>query len=384
MICSETRWFRSTRTLVLACLLAIVFVAITTTSAFSQGSGTWTTTGSLNMARWGHTATLLQNGQVLVVGGNGNGSIYIPTFASAELYDPATGHWTVTGSMATPRLGHTATLLQNGQVLVAGGYDNGTGNVASSAELYDPDTGTWSVTGSMTQARDNHAAILLQNGLVLAAGGTSSSGVTASAELYNPAAGTWEATGSLNVSRYSAAAVLLPSGEVLVAGGANSPGGRYTPLASTELYNPSQGQWASTQSLNFASAYATATLLGNSDVLVLGVPGEFSDPSVHTWTNTGSYPRVATVDRGHAETLLGTGKVLVTGTRCNYSGCSHVATTYSFLYDFSSNSWSRTGNMNQSRVYHTATRLANGQVLVVGGEFRANPVAVASAELYTP
>ena len=384
MICSETRWFRSTRTLVLACLLAIVFVAITTTSAFSQGSGTWTTTGSLNMARFGHTATLLQNGQVLVVGGNANGNTQTLTLASAELYNPATGHWTVTGSMATPRLGHTATLLQNGQVLVAGGFNFGTGNVASSAELYDPDTGTWSVTGSMTQARDNHAAILLQNGLVLAAGGTRSSGVTATAELYNPSAGTWEATGSLNVSRYGAAAVLLPSGEVLVAGGANSPGGRYTPLASTELYNPSQGQWASAQSLNFASAYATATLLGNSDVLVLGAPGEFSDPSVHTWTNTGSYPRGALVDRGHAETLLGTGKVLVTGTRCNYSGCSHVATATCVLYDFSGNSWSITGSMNHARVAHTATRLANGQVLVVGGESGIYPTALASAELYTP
>ena len=136
MICSETRGFRSTRTLVLACLLAIVFVAITTTSAFRQGSGSWTTTGSLNMARFGHTATLLQNGQVLVVGGNATQN----TLASAELYNPATGHWTVTGSMATPRLGHSSTLLPNGEVLVAGRYARNLGNpmVLSSAELYSP------------------------------------------------------------------------------------------------------------------------------------------------------------------------------------------------------------------------------------------------------
>jgi hypothetical protein len=125
-------------------------------------------------------------------------------------------------------------------------------------------------------------------------------------------------------------------------------------------------------------------LLGNSDVLVVGGPGEFSDPSVRAWTNTGSYPRVALVGGGHAATLLGTGKVVVTGTRCNYSGCSHVATPGCFLYDFSSNAWSITGSMNHARVNHTATLLPNGQVLVVGGQFGINFNILASAELYTP
>jgi hypothetical protein len=136
--------------------------------------------------------------------------------------------------------------------------------------------------------------------------------------------------------------------------------------------------------LNFTTPTATATLLGNSDVLVVGGPGEFSGPSVRTWTNTGSYPKVALVGGGHAATLLGTGKVVVTGTRCNYSGCSHVATPGCFLYDFSSNSWSITGSMNHARVRHTATLLPNGQVLVAGGEFGINTSVLASAELYTP
>jgi len=131
--------------------------------------GVWSITGSLNVARFNHTATLLPNGKVLVAGGAGN---------SAELYDPATGVWTYTGGMHYARSGHTATLLLNGQVLVAGGAGN-------SAELYDPATGRWTVTGSLNTARIYHTATLLGNGSVLVAGGEDDSGFTlASAELY--------------------------------------------------------------------------------------------------------------------------------------------------------------------------------------------------------
>jgi hypothetical protein len=179
--------------------------------------------------------------------------------------------------------------------------------------------------------------------------------------------------------------VLLSSGEALVAGGINSTGGTYSGLASTEIYNPSHSQWALAESLNSTSlATTTATLLSDSDVLVVGISGEYADPSVRTWTNTGSFPRVALVGGGHAQTLLGTGNVLVTGTRCNYSGCSHVATQSCFLYNFSSNSWSITGSMNRARVNHTATLLPNGQVLVVGGQYGIYLNVLASAELYTP
>jgi Galactose oxidase, central domain len=101
-------------------------------------------TGSLTTARCGHTATLLPNGKVLVAGGNTNGT----TLATAELYDPATGTWTATGSLATARWLHTATLLRNGKVLVAGGADTNF-NAFASAELYDPANGTWTATGSL-------------------------------------------------------------------------------------------------------------------------------------------------------------------------------------------------------------------------------------------
>lgn len=119
--------------------------------------------GSLAMARYDHTSTLLQNGKVLVAGGYGGG--YLP---SAEIYDPATGTWSAAGSLLTARRYHTATLLPNGKVLVAGGYN---GTFLASAELYDPATGIWTTTGSLATARQRHTATLLPNGKVLIAGG---------------------------------------------------------------------------------------------------------------------------------------------------------------------------------------------------------------------
>ena len=128
------------------------------------------------------------------------------------------GSWTATGSLATARFEHTATLLPNGMVLVAGG-DDASGNLLASAELYDAATGSWSATGSLSVARIDHTATLLPNGLVLIAGGSDRRGYSASAELYNPSSGSWTPTGSLNVARSDHTATLLPDGKVLVVGG---------------------------------------------------------------------------------------------------------------------------------------------------------------------
>src|SRR5437868_4855374 len=174
-------------------------------------------TGSLATARNGHTATLLPNGKAEVPRGGNDNSI----LTSAELYDPASGTWSATGSIAiaraSPPSGPTATLLPSGKVLVAGGGDiNG---IHASAELYDPASGAWSATGSLTTARSGHTATLLPNGRVLAAGGGDGGSIHASAELYDPASGTWSATGSLATARFGHTATLLPNGKVLGAGG---------------------------------------------------------------------------------------------------------------------------------------------------------------------
>ena len=167
-----------------------------TAQLYNPATGKWAATGGMNVARTvGFTATVLQNGQVLVAGGVEAG-VTMTVTSGAELYNPATGTWAPTGSMTTARFGHTATLLPNGQVLVAGGDGacvNFSCPVLASAELYNPATGTWSATGSMTVARYGHTATLLPNGQVLAAGGASGSTANAgsTAELYTPAAGTW-------------------------------------------------------------------------------------------------------------------------------------------------------------------------------------------------
>jgi N-acetylneuraminic acid mutarotase len=186
-------------------------------------SGTWSATGSLNTARQLQTATLLPNGKVLVAGGAGNDY----NVTTTELYDPASGTWSVISSPNTARVGHTATLLPSGKVLIAGGttfVDGGSPHYVdlSSAELYDPATGTWSPTGSMTEARVSPTATLLLNAKVLVAAGHwyfNGTFVLDTAELYDPDSGKWSATGSVSRKRDATTATLLPSGKVLMAGG---------------------------------------------------------------------------------------------------------------------------------------------------------------------
>src|SRR5436190_14266364 len=175
-------------------------------------SRTWTETGSLIEARAGQTATLLPNGMVLVAGGVNNGTY----LATAELYDPKSGTWASTGSLATNRAYHTATLLPNGMVLVTGGFSRLHSDIPGtvSAELYDPKSGTWTATGSLAHGRYFHTATLLPNGKVLVAAGYGGFVLRSlkSAELYDPASGVWTVTDNLAEARHSHTATLLPNG----------------------------------------------------------------------------------------------------------------------------------------------------------------------------
>jgi hypothetical protein len=205
---------------------------LTSAELYDPASGTWTAIGRLARGRSSHTATMLPNGKVLVAGGFSDGLLQV---ASAELWDPATGTWTSTGSLPEARVGHTATLLPNGKVLVAGGRGNGAFLTSlAGAELYDPASGSWTTTGSLGVGRGGHTATLLPDGRVLVAGGdSSSSGILASAELYDPASGAWTATGSLASARVGHTATSLSDGQVLVAGGSDSS---HVALATAELY----------------------------------------------------------------------------------------------------------------------------------------------------
>jgi hypothetical protein len=355
--------------LVFLALLAIGVAATTAIPSLAQAPGTWTTTGSMNTARTRHTATLLPNGKVLVAGGFNQTSL----LASAELYDPATGKWTATGSMTTARWGHSATLLPNGEVLVAGGSTSDKGSAPTAeAELYNPVTGKWTTTGSMTYNRERHGAALLANGQVLVAGGNSNPVYPGSltAELYNPTMGKWTVTGSLKVSHIDAGATLLQDGRVLMAGGVDSP--------SADLY--SNSHWQLTIQSNYSHLISRTALLTNSDVLVIGGGEEFYDPANNSWATTGPVG----IRLGYSPlTRLFSGKVLVAGgQQVIYRGVRPTAQCA--LYDASTNSWMTTGSMTTPRSDHTTTLLPNGRVLAVGGTMSNGTGFLASTELYTP
>ena len=358
--------------------------------------GTWTTVGSMTSPRSAHTATLLPSGKVLVAGGSDLSPGVPPTtksYATAELYDPATGRWSSTGSMTVARTYFTATLLPNGKVLVTGGDpDPASGGsvpgATATAELYDPSTGRWSMTGSMAFPRSLHTATLLPNGKVLVAGGsapgpafggTVQSAATATAELYDPATGSWRSTGSMATARFAHDATLLPSGKVLVAGGYTGS----APTAEAEVYDPAMGSWRSTGSMTMPRETFTATLLPNGKVLVAGGytgggytgSTELYDPATGRWSFAGS---MATSRENLTATLLPSGNVLVAG---GDTGSGGYVTAEAELYDPSTGDWSSTGPMATARYWATATLLRSGKVLVAGGDTAASG-STASAELY--
>jgi WD40 repeat protein len=327
----------------------------------------------MRTARQSHTATLLPSGKILVVGGGGGNGL--TALSSCELYDPATGAWTTTGSLTNARLNHTATLLNNGKVLVAGG--NGATAAYTSAELYDPTTGNWTPTGRMNALHTIHTATMLPNGKVLVAAG----GGNNTAELYDPATGTWTLTGSLTTSRGWHTATWL-NGKVLVAGGFNNV---VAVLTSAELYDPATGTWTATGSLNASRANHIAALLPNGLVLAAGGrddtfvflnSAELYSPATATWTNTGSlnFQRYA-----HASTLLANGRVLVVG---GWGTNGQLASAE--LFDPATGLWTSTASLHTRRDFHTATLLRNGKVLVTGGQTGNSSLTIASAEIYDP
>jgi Protein of unknown function (DUF1566)/Kelch motif len=235
---------------------------------------TWTQTTSMAASRYGHTATLLASGKVLVIGGCTGGPASTNAncgLATAEIYDPSLGTWSAAASLPSARLAHTATVLNNGEILVAGGVTNNLGNsVLSSSLIYNPTTGLWRATNNnLTTARYHQQATLLTNGMVLVSGGLSATGVAnalASAELFDPATGLWSPTASMSAARYGHTQTLLPSNQTLVTGGRNISG--Y--LSSNELYNLNTGTWGSTCPLLSPRGQHTATLLNTGKVLITG------------------------------------------------------------------------------------------------------------------
>lgn len=239
-------------------------IPLASAEIFDPAKGVFTATGSMGVARQGHTATLLPNGKVLIAGGSGAGADGVDASDSAEIYDPATGQFSAAGNMVTGRKAHTATLLLNGTVLIVGGQ--GDAGYIASAEIYDPATGKFSATGSMAAARMYHTATLLPSGKVFVTGGYNGTDALASSALYDPATGRFSTTGSMATARWWHTATPLTNGKVLVAGGSSMEG----ILASAELYNPATGKFSPTGSMSRMRTSHTATRLPNGNVLVPG------------------------------------------------------------------------------------------------------------------
>lgn len=348
---------------------------------YDPATGTWNATGSLNTGRYWGVLTVLQSGKVLIAGGVGgnDNSTYLTT---CELYDPATGKWTYTGSLANTRIGHTLTLLPSGKVLASGAAYGGAGlNPLSACELYDPALGTWSATGGMALTRGNHAAMLLNTGKVLVAGGAGDSGASTTCELYNPADGTWSVTGGLAETRSGFPTLtMLPNGKVLIAGG----GIESSPLATCEIYDPTAGTWSATVSMNEPRIYHTATLLPTGQILMAGgwvwpATSEIYDATAPTWSAASA---MASARTQHSATLLHSGKVLVVGGLPDTSGSDPLASCV--LYDPQANTWAATGSLSAPRLGHAATVLASGKVLVSGGYNDIANGLVTTCELFDP
>jgi hypothetical protein len=365
-------------------------VTASATVTVTTSSSGFTPTGSLHEARGLHTATLLPGNKVLVAYGS-NSSAYTNAagyvgLSSIEVYDAVTGTFTeIVGDDGAGIFGHTATLLSNGKVLLAGGFVNSVWDYGGStsdngAGLYDSVTGVFSTTGNMTANRGDHTATLLANGKVLIAGGADQDPTgtgLASAELYDPRTGTFTQTGSMAVGRLLHTATLLQNGKVLIVGGALTSAS--DPVAAAEVYDPATGIFTMTNATKTAREQHTATLLADGRVLIVGGatsagPGdptataEVYDPSTGSFSVTGSMAEARTY---HTATLLPSGKVLVAG------GGDENSTAE--FYDPATGSFSTTGGMEIGRSGHTATLLPNGSVLVAGGGIFAG---LASAELY--
>lgn len=356
---------------------------LTSADVFDPVTGQWSATASHLAARRTYTLTLLNDGRVLAAGGgSGNGSL-----GSAELYGPISapslGRWDATGGLAVPRTGHTATLLADGRVLVAGGQQGQLGMVVGSTEIFDPSTGAWTPTGSLNVARAFHVAVLLPDGKLLVAGGLGGGAVVLTAEIYDPETGTWTDTGSPNLARSAATATLLPGDRgVLLAGGIAANGGY---ASSAEIFNLTTKTWSSAGSFSGGRYGHRATLLSDGRVLLTGgftsggnpylSSAVIYDPATFTWSNVAN---MASRRASHSATLLRDGRVLVAGGGNRFGSLDTAE-----IFDPVSGTWTQTGFMKTSRVVHSATLLPNGRILVAGGTQTGN-IVLPTSELYDP
>ena len=332
----------------------------------TEPGGQFSFSGRMTDARQDHVAVLLDDGQVLVAGGRGAGGVAdhgSPRLAEATTYDPSAGRWTDTGRMAKEREKATVHLLTDGRVFVIGGM-NQSQDPVKTTEFYDPAAGAWTEGPRMKEKRIEHDSVLLPDGKVLVVGGLNVFfALVAEAEIFDPETGEWEPASGMEIGRARHTATLLNDGRVLVVGGGKGGEGvEGENFNSVELYDPATGSWSSAAATGVGHANHTATLLADGRVLITGGKGkvaetEIFDPSSGTW----SQMEPMSVWRAlHTASLLPDGRVIVAGGLTNRDSTE--------ILDPETGVWSNGPPMTESRYVHTATVLDDGRVLLAGGQ----------------
>lgn len=356
--------------------VAALIATLGSKSAPHSKAGEIVPAANMNVARSGHTATLLRDGTVLVTGGmlrNGDFT------ATAETYDPATSRFTPTKNMTTARVGSAAALLPSGKVLIVGGW-----YVTDTAEIYDPATRTFAATMKMSQKRARPTATLLNDGTVLITGGEVNSdtlAATASAEIFDERVGKFTPVSAMHMPRSTHTATLLTDGRVLIVGGAK---GREEVTDTAEIYDPGTRSFTLVGRMSVPRYKHAACLLGDGSVLVVGGSdekdwkgaydsAEVFDPRKNAFAAAGRMsegrfklpPEAAAVG----------GKIVVFG------GAAGAA-----VYDEKSRKFeSVEASADTERFYPSATALKDGRVLLAGGYPKHPPFdATRSAWLFVP
>ena len=344
-------------------------------------SGQWSTIGSMTVPRGGHSATVLRDGRVLIVGGD---TALDTDTASAEIFDPASNTFSPTGALNTPRHGHSATLLPDGRVLVIAGYNRPNGWLGD-AEIYDPTTGQWSVTQPIFAHGVTHIATLLKDGRVFVMAGSKQSGPSGPddrVEIFDPQRNLWQVAAPHENTDGGASATLLGDGRVLIAGGTADPA----------IYDPVNDAWQPAGTLITPRSQAQMARLPDGRVLLVGgVPFsasggpilssvEIFDPRNIIWLQAAPLARAR---YNTAAVLLPDGRVMIVGGWETSNGYEAALLNTAEIYDALTGTWSTSAPLAIGRASHTATLLPDGRVLVTGGE-TSRGVFLSSAEVLAP
>lgn len=329
-------------------------------------------TGPLSTARQLHAAATLPDGRIFVVGGVNSTSFNPPRLASSEIYDPTTGTWSAGAALNVARDSHGLVALADGRILAVGGNGlvSGSTQVLASAEIYDPVAGTWTLLSPMNAARVSPGIATLADGRVLIVGGDTTG---KAAEIFDPLTNTFTAAAASLHGRIAPGVAVLADGRVLLAGG--YPTGQPSQNdPSSELWDPATGAWTLTGTMRGLRSDYTLTTLANGKVLAAGgfaggvtfiAKAELYDPAAGTWSDTGTLntPRVR-----HVAQRLDSGNVLING---GYPS-TWLRESSSEVYDVASGTWRNADWMTAGRNAHTVARLPNGDLLFAGG---GGPVA---------